>query len=318
MNVVSTSVTAGEQFWVEISIENDNEFVGFQCDLDYPASFTYLDAVLSERENGHQLSKNDDGDAVRLIGVDLSTNNAFEGNSGTVVSVKFQASNTPDEYTFSLVNDIIISNSSGTNILTGYTNGTVTVTEVPLPITLTSFHAQQTNKGVRLMWTTASEIENSCFCLYRDDELIGTVEGAGTSSEPHDYSFIDRTAQAGTHRYVLSDINYGGEETIHHSQSVEIDVDNIDESVNTFKLLDAYPNPFNPNAIIGYEIPEETQVMIDLYDIEGKMVKSLMNEQVPTGYHTLKIDGHDLQSGVYIISMKADDHYACKKLILMK
>ncbi|MEA2077112.1 MAG: hypothetical protein U9O95_03745, partial [Candidatus Marinimicrobia bacterium] len=62
-------------------------------------------------------------------------------------------------------------------------------TENALPITLSNFTAEQNGSGVKLDWQTASEIDNARFLIYRDDEVIASIKGAGTTTEPHYYSF---------------------------------------------------------------------------------------------------------------------------------
>ena len=121
MNVVATSVNAGATFWLEINIDNDDTFYGYQCDISYPSSFTDMDeAVASSREDGHNLDKGEPTSTeVRLISYKIPTT-AFEGSTGTVVSVKFQAPASSGTYSFTL-NEVSISDASGSgDICTGF------------------------------------------------------------------------------------------------------------------------------------------------------------------------------------------------------
>ena len=86
-----------------------------------------------------------------------------------------------------------------------------------------------------------------------------------------------------------------------------------------FSLKQNYPNPFNPETNISFTIPEETNVIIKLYDITGREIKVLVNEKKQPGYYTIKLKGGELSSGVYFCRLVTTSGYtAVKKLILLK
>ncbi|MEA2095085.1 MAG: T9SS type A sorting domain-containing protein [Candidatus Cloacimonadota bacterium] len=96
-----------------------------------------------------------------------------------------------------------------------------------------------------------------------------------------------------------------------------------DEVVTTTKLLSNYPNPFNPVTNIAYSINETGNVTIDVYNLKGQLVKSLVNEVIETGDHIVTWNGRDnsnksVASGVYFYKMKSSNYTATKKMILMK
>jgi len=90
-----------------------------------------------------------------------------------------------------------------------------------------------------------------------------------------------------------------------------------------YKLNQNYPNPFNPSTIINYQIPEEGFVTLKIYDILGKEVKTLVNENNQAGNYNIRFDASDLASGIYIYQIRVNNpasggYTASKKLVLIK
>ena len=76
-----------------------------------------------------------------------------------------------------------------------------------------------------LSWETASETNNASFVIYRNDIEIASVEGAGTTSEPHNYEHIDDQVIPGnTYTYVLADVSYENEDTKYTDNAVTITI----------------------------------------------------------------------------------------------
>ena len=85
-----------------------------------------------------------------------------------------------------------------------------------------------------------------------------------------------------------------------------------------FELSQNYPNPFNPATTIKYSVPAASFVTIKVYDILGREVASLVNEQKAAGSYNVQFNGNDLSSGVYLYRMQAGSFVQTKKLVLMK
>jgi len=88
--------------------------------------------------------------------------------------------------------------------------------------------------------------------------------------------------------------------------------------VTYFSLYQNYPNPFNPVTTIAYQIREISNVNLKVYDILGREVATLVNEEKLTGNYEVKFDGSNLSSGVYLYRMEAGSFMDTKKLLLMK
>jgi len=97
----------------------------------------------------------------------------------------------------------------------------------------------------------------------------------------------------------------------------------IEKSIDNFNLFPNYPNPFNPSTNIKFELKKSENVLISIYNILGKEIKILMNENLPTGAYTIQWDGKDnkgrpLSSGVYFIKMIAGNFQRITKAVLLK
>lgn len=85
-----------------------------------------------------------------------------------------------------------------------------------------------------------------------------------------------------------------------------------------FDLHQNYPNPFNPVTTIKYDIIKVQDVKVTIYDILGREVKTLVNDQQHPGSYTIKWDASNVSSGVYFYQLKTKDYINTKKMILLK
>lgn len=204
----------------------------------------------------------------------------------------------------------------------------------PLPISLTEFTAaRNTSTGfVELSWRTATERENYGFEVYRsfipfsesdikkremgnlEWEEFGFVEGNGTTSEQHSYSYVDEEPleKAGTYLYKLVQVDYDGNTT--HFGPAELDI----EAPEKFELSQNYPNPFNPTTVIPYAVPEKSNVTIRVFNILGQVVQTLYSGERQPGRYNAKFNGQSLSSGVYLIHFQAGGNVFTKKMMLVK
>ena len=83
-------------------------------------------------------------------------------------------------------------------------------------------------------------------------------------------------------------------------------------------LLQNYPNPFNPSTKIKYSIPQASNVVIKVFDILGKEIETLLNEEKQIGTYEITWYSENLPSGVYFYRLKAGDFVETKKMVLMK
>jgi len=85
-----------------------------------------------------------------------------------------------------------------------------------------------------------------------------------------------------------------------------------------FVLHQNYPNPFNPTTVIKYSIPQQTFVSLKVYNILGKEVSVLVNEQKEAGVYEVEFNASNLSNGIYFYTLRAGNFVDTKKLILAK
>ena len=98
-------------------------------------------------------------------------------------------------------------------------------------------------------------------------------------------------------------------------------VSNVDEnkdSVTGFQLSQNYPNPFNPVTQIEFSISKESTVKILVYDVKGKLVDELLNQNLPSGNHSVIWDATGQPSGIYFIKFNTDKYQQTCKCTLLK
>jgi thermitase len=91
-----------------------------------------------------------------------------------------------------------------------------------------------------------------------------------------------------------------------------------DAQVNEFRLFQNYPNPFNPSTMIRYDIPVESNVLIEVCNMLGQRVTVLIDEFQQAGYYTMQFNAENLPSGVYLYRITAGEYTVGKKLMLLR
>ena len=79
-----------------------------------------------------------------------------------------------------------------------------------------------------------------------------------------------------------------------------------------------YPNPFNPSTTISYEIPGSELVTIKIYDVLGREIETLVNEEKSPGKYKIEFDGSNLSSGIYFYQIKTNGFLKTNKMILLR
>ena len=203
-----------------------------------------------------------------------------------------------------------------------------------LPVELTSFELLSNREStITLQWITESEINNLGFILDRrtpntdwaqiasyitDQEL----QGQGSVSHQTIYTYADENIQENqTYDYRLADVDYDGNVEYHTTQLMGLTMSStIPEE---YRLYQNYPNPFNPVTNIRYDIPEDGQVSITIYDIMGNRVRELINRPESAGSKLIQWNARDEQgrpvsAGIYFYTITANQYSITKKMVLFK
>ncbi len=85
-----------------------------------------------------------------------------------------------------------------------------------------------------------------------------------------------------------------------------------------FDLLPCFPNPFNPFTTIVFSIPQRSQVQIQLFNIRGQHIRTLLNAVQNAGKHMVKLDGSNLATGIYLVKFSAGNYTETQKIVLLK
>ena len=200
-----------------------------------------------------------------------------------------------------------------------------------LPVELISFIVKIENNFAKLQWNTATESNNRGFEIERKfDEnsfvVIGFVNGQGTTTLPHNYTFTDKDLNPGKYKYRLKQIDFDGSYT--YSKEIEVEINPLYK----FELEQNHPNPFNPSTKIKFTIPttpaslplltkegiEGWFVTLKVYDILGNEIATLVNEEKPAGSYEVEFSANGLASGIYYYQLKAENYVQTKKMILLK
>ena len=88
--------------------------------------------------------------------------------------------------------------------------------------------------------------------------------------------------------------------------------------VGSYKLLANYPNPFNPETTIKFEIPENGRVKLGVYNIQGKEIAVLINDFRNAGTYSVSLNGSNLPSGIYFYKLEVNGYKATKRMLLLK
>ena len=185
-----------------------------------------------------------------------------------------------------------------------------------LPVELTSFDAVVSGTDVHLSWTTASELNNAGFSVElrspdRDFEEVLFVEGHGTSDTEQNYEATLTDVSPGAYSIRLKQIDFDG--TFAYSETLEVAV-----SVDGYRLAQSFPNPFNPQTRIQYTLPVANHVTLEVFDLLGRNVRTLVNEEQAAGAYSILFEAGDLSNGTYLYRLTAGTFTETRAMVLLK
>ena len=187
----------------------------------------------------------------------------------------------------------------------------------PLDVAITSFIGFYSEKAIVLSWRVKSDLPLEGFNVYRssggDEQFVRLNEqllDAGT------IEYVDKTVLPGE-SYVY---RFGLVDAVREYVSTDVF---IDTPYMPLALEQNFPNPFNPATTIKYYLPSEMHVRLEIFDISGKRIRSLVNREQAKGYYTEIWDGtgdggNSVASGIYFYLIRAGKETMSRKMVLLR
>ncbi len=197
------------------------------------------------------------------------------------------------------------------------------IVDITTAVEMKTFNCQMVPyQGVKLVWETSSESGNLGFNVLRSYTESGAYEKINDAllpgSETGKYNFVDKEVETGQkYYYKVVDVSSSGASQEHGPVVAEMTApENYDLSQN-------YPNPFNPTTSIHYQLPAADKVRIEVFNLNGQLVATLVDGPKPAGYHVALWDGRNdyglsVSSGVYYYRLVTRTYTSTRKMALLK
>ncbi|UCC78387.1 MAG: T9SS type A sorting domain-containing protein, partial [Candidatus Zixiibacteriota bacterium] len=149
----------------------------------------------------------------------------------------------------------------------------------------------------------------------------GTFQAAvnyGAGAEPSSVFAVDLDGDGDND---LAVANAGSDDiSILINLSITTGIDNSPETSlpESFSISQNYPNPFNATTAIRYDLPEPSHVIIEIFDLLGRKVQTLVDQRQPAGHHQVTWNAKDKSSGIYFYKLKAGDYTEIRSMLLLK
>ena len=185
---------------------------------------------------------------------------------------------------------------------------------------LQSFYASWRERCIEISWTLSEADEGTEFFVLRAETpgmIFEEIAGARLERDGMKFVLNDLSCEPGL-TYVYR-VEFEEESNRH----VLFETDEISAPALPMSLFQNVPNPFNPSTSIGFYLPERCHVRIDVYDVTGRLVSTLMNEVRSGGSHTAEWNGVDrtgkaVASGVYFYRLIAGKTVLTKKMVMLR
>ena len=204
-----------------------------------------------------------------------------------------------------------------------YRQQAVTVAALtPAPIPHSPYNGQSgvDTAAVTLTWQ-ADTLHERYELMVADDSLFASLAYYASSVEDTAYSISDLLTDHTYYWKVRGFGSYGesewSETWYFHTKTATGMADRTPHP-KTFRLYQNYPNPFNPSTSITYDLPRAAEVQLDLFNVLGQKVLTLVNGRQQAGRHSVNAQLQGFASGVYYYRLKAGSFVSVKRMILMK
>jgi len=297
-----------------LSIEDITEDQGGWVYLEFLRSFYDTDTLRTSEMYG--IERLDDGEWVSLHSIVAYGAGSYITEARTLAD----SSETTDGMTLFRVIAAMEEGNFASEPAGGYSVDNIA------PAVPTGFSANGTESAISISWDQSQEDDFAFYQVYRStepdfdpneiDPLVETVETVYTDSD---------VVGGVIYYYRISAFDTHGNES-EYSDQVSASVLSIDDEIgipDEYALKQNYPNPFNPVTTLHYDLPEDGLVNITIYDIMGRVVKTMVNNTQEAGYKSVIWNatndyGNPVSGGVYLYQIHAGDFRQSRKMVMLK
>ncbi len=191
-----------------------------------------------------------------------------------------------------------------------YTLSITTTQGAVLPVTFINFDGSLLNNQALLKWSTATQLNNKGFEVERSTDgtifiPVGFVPGNGTTSLVNNYSFTDNKIVSGFNFYRLKQIDLDGK--FNYSSTIRLDFKNFAWAV--------FGNPVTNNSWIQLQISKTSNVAIQIFTAEGRLIKTIDKGTIAQGTYSVPLNLDTLAKGIYVIRLVVDNQGFSKTVI---
>jgi hypothetical protein len=183
--------------------------------------------------------------------------------------------------------------------------------EEPVPVLLSGFTAELRDRAVLLSWFTSFEYLHDGFNLYRSRMLASGYARLNDNlirgCSP--YTYLDRRVQPSTtYYYKVGAVDLDGQEVIHATTSATTPAWGMRTALSLGR-----PTPFRDETLLDFTLGAPTATELVVYDVAGRLVRVLLQEELPEGEHAVRWVG----GGTYFVKLTADDVTQTQKVVFL-
>lgn len=150
------------------------------------------------------------------------------------------------------------------------------------------------------------------------EEITWDMSGAGFTTQWDVITMIFDFRDAG--------VSDGSDDFVWYFDDLEVNTDLVATSIHepevsvpqNYELRQNYPNPFNPSTNISFELPEQAEITLDVYNVSGQRVATVATGTYQAGVHTVQFDASNLASGIYVYRLRSGAFTQTQKMMLVK
>jgi hypothetical protein len=196
---------------------------------------------------------------------------------------------------------------------------TITVMDETVPVFVRSIESRWIEGGVEIAWTLRDAPADLMFEIYRSDNAVSQfarLQDAEIARRGDEYAFTDESAVQGRSYTYRVSVLENGEEVASFETSPAA-------PALRFALDQNRPNPFNPVTNISFSLDTEADLTLRVYDIAGRLVRTLVERRMSPGVHTESWDGRsdtggEVASGIYFYRLTAGERTLTRKAVFLK